>query len=98
MSSEEFEEHDLFLGPVLRINCPRVDNFLKPVTIQLPVSLRCEKRRIPTIPQCRVRVLFLNSNDEHKEWTEITRDLQDPAHFDGTFIRFEVDRFSRYGY
>ena len=38
--NEEFEEEDVFLGPILRIECSKVVQFFSPVTIQLPVSLR----------------------------------------------------------
>lgn len=94
----EFEGQDLWFGPVLRINCSQVVNFAKPLTVQLPVSLRGEQKEIGNASKCRVRVLFLRSSGEHKEWTEITDDLLHPASFDGTFVRFQVDRFSGYGY
>ena len=38
--NKEFEEEGVFLGPILRIECFEVVQFLRPVTIQLPVSLR----------------------------------------------------------
>ena len=94
----EFEGQDLWFGPVLLINCSHVVNFAKPVTVQLPVSLRGEEEEIWNTSKCRVRVFFLRSSGERKEWTEITGHLLDPASFDGTFVRFQVDRFSGYGY
>ena len=94
----DFEGQDLWFGPVLRINCSHVVNFAKLVTVQLPVSLRGEQKEIGNTSKCRVRVLFLRSRGEHKEWTEITGDLLDPASFDGKFVRFQVDHFSGYGY
>ena len=95
--NKEFEGQDVFIGPVLRIICPRVVQFLKPVTIQLPISLRDNLEEIPDPLSCPVRVLFLDSDGEHKEWVEITDDLINPASFDGTFVRFQVERFSKYG-
>lgn len=53
-------------GPVLRINCSQVVNFLKPVTIYLPVSLRGEPTGIPDTSKCHVRVMFRNCNDRIK--------------------------------
>ena len=38
--NEEFKEEGVFLGPILRIECFEVVQFFRPVTIQLPVSLR----------------------------------------------------------
>ena len=92
--SEEFEGQDVFLGPVLRITCPQVVEFLKPVTIQLPVSLRSDQKGTPDPSTSRVRVLFLNSDGENKKWVEITDDLKSPVNFDGTFVTFQVEHFS----
>ena len=95
--SEEFERQDVFLGPVLRIVCSQV-HFLKPVTLQLPVSLRDEQEGIPDPLTCHVRVFFQRPDSEHgEEWIEITDDLVNPASFDGTFVRFQVEHFSKYG-
>ena len=87
----------MFLGPVLRIICSGVVEFLKPVTIQLPFHVRGEPKGVPDPSSCRVRVLFLKSDGKHKEWIDITRDLEHPASFDGTFVWFQVKRFSGYG-
>ena len=83
----------MLFGPVLRIVCSQV-HFLKPVTIQLPVSLRNGQEGIPDPLKCRVRVFFLRPDGEQKEWIEITNDLVNPASFDGTIVRFQVERFS----
>jgi len=71
---------------------------LKPVTIQLPVSFQEEQQGIPDPSICRVRVLFLRTDGERKQWIEITGDLANPASFDGTFVSFQVKRFSGYHY
>ncbi|XP_078383042.1 uncharacterized protein LOC144665649 isoform X2 [Oculina patagonica] len=93
---EEFEGKDVQVGPILRIFCTEVVEFLKPVTIQLPVSLEDEKQDIPDLSSCRVRVLFLKSDVEQKEWVEITDDLTNPPSIDGNIVRFQVQRFSGY--
>ena len=94
VSGEEFKDQEVFLGPILRVSCSQIVEFSKPVTIQLPVSLRSDQERIPGPSKCRVRVLFLNSNGEDKKWMEITDGLKCPVNFDGTFVRFQVERFS----
>ena len=91
--NKEFEEEGVFLGPILRIKCFGLVQFFRPVTIQLPVSLRDREDLNPDPTKCRVRVLFLNCEEERKEWTELT-DLVKPAQFDGSFIRIQVQRFS----
>ena len=91
---EEFEGQDMFLGPILRVSCSQIVEFSKPVAIQLPVSLRSDQEKIPVPSTCRVRVLFLNSNGEDKKWMEITDGLKCPVNFDGTLVRFQVERFS----
>ena len=92
--NEEFEEEGVFLGPILRIKCFEVVQFFRPVTIQLPVSLRDRQDFKPDPIKCRVRVFFLNCEDQEKEWTELT-DLVEPTQFDSKFVRIKVQRFSR---
>ena len=91
--NKEFEEEGVFLGPILRIKCFGLVQFFRPVTIQLPVSLRDRQDFKPDPTKCHVRVLFLNCEEEKKEWTELT-DLVKPAQFDGSFVRIQVQRFS----
>ena len=91
---EEFKGQDVFLGPILRVSCFQIVKFSKPVTIQLPVSLRSDQEKIRVPSTCRVRVLFLNSNGEDKKWMEITDGHKCPVNFDGTFVKFQVERFS----
>ena len=83
----------MLLGPVLRITCPQLVEFLKPVTIQLPVSLQSDQEGNPDPSTCRVRVLFLKSDGEDKKWMEITDDLRSPVNFDGKFVTFQSERF-----
>ena len=98
VSNEEFEVEGKFLGPVLRIKCFQAVQFLKPVTIQLPISLRQQKDLNLNPTTCRVRVLFLKSDNDQKEWIEITDDLVKPPSLDRKFVRFHVERFSAYSH
>ena len=91
--NKEFKEEGVFLGPILRIKCFEVVQFLRPVTIQLPVSLRDQEDFNPDPTKCHVRVLFLNCEEEKKEWTELT-DLVEPTQFDAKCVRIQVQRFS----
>ena len=91
--NKEFEEEGVFLGPILRIKCFEVVQFLRPVTIQLPVSLRDQEDFNPDPTKCNVRVLFLNCEEEKKEWIELT-DLVEPTQFDAKLVRIQVQRFS----
>ena len=93
---KEFEGHDVLVGPILRISCCEVVEFLKPVTIQIPISLEHEQLDIPDVSKCHVRVLFLRSENERKEWVEITDDVKNWTRFDGKTVRFQVQRFSGY--
>ena len=92
--NKEFEEEGVFLGPILRIKCFEVVQLLRPVTIQLPVSLRDQQDFKPDPIRYRVRVFFMNCEEEKKEWTELT-DLVEPTQFDAKFVRIQVQRFSR---
>ena len=91
---EEFKGQEVVVGPILRVSCSEVVEFLKPVTIQLPVSLGDEQLDIPDVSKCHVRVLFLRSEEERKEWVEITEDVKNSTRFDGKTVRFQVQRFS----
>ena len=91
---DEFQEGDVFLGPILRINCLEAVQFSRSATVQLPVSLREQQVVLPDLTTCRVRVLFLKTDDQEKEWIEVTDGLGKPASFDGKFVRFQVERFS----
>ena len=91
--NKEFEEEGVFLGPILRIKCFEVVQFLRPVTIQLPVSLRDQEDFNPDPTKCHVRVLFLNCEEEKREWIELT-DLVEPTQFDAKLVRIPVQRFS----
>ena len=93
---EEFKANDILIGPILRIVCDETVEFLKPVTITLPVSLGDTHHDFPDPTACRVRILFLSSDGEQKEWKEITNDLKNPATFDGMTVKFQVERFSGY--
>ena len=97
VSDEEFKGEGIFLGPVLRIKCFEAVQFLKPVNIQLPISLR-EQQDLNLNPTCHVRVLFLKSDGDQKEWIEITDDLVKPPSLDRKFVRFHVERFSGYSF
>ena len=98
VSDEEFKEAGIFLGPVLRIKCFETVQFLKPVNIQLPISLREQQDLNLNHTTCHVRVLFLKSDGDQKEWIEITDDLVKPPSLDGKFVRFHVERFSAYSH
>lgn len=82
-------------GPIVRISCDKEVEFQKPVTLQVPLSLR-EKPDFPDSSLVRARVLFQQSEGEHREWTEITESLEFPPSFDETAIRFKVRHFSGY--
>jgi len=89
---KDFTGREILVGPILRISCREVVAFFKPVTIQLPVCLGDERLDIPDVSQCRVRVLFLRSEDE--KWAEITEDVKNSTRFDGKTVRFQVQRFT----
>ena len=91
--NKEFEEEGVFLGPILGIKCFGLAQFLRPLTIQLPVSLRDQQDFKPDPIEYRVRVFFMNCEEEKKEWTELT-DLVEPTQFDSKFVRIQVQRFS----
>ncbi|XP_044170022.1 uncharacterized protein LOC122954060 [Acropora millepora] len=93
---DEFQDLDLFAGPILRILGSPKAEFSKPVTIQLPVCLREKTPTIPNPSMCRVRIFFLRSETESKDWIEISSELENPPTYDGKVVKFQVQRFSGY--
>ena len=85
----------MFSGPILRVLCSSRATFLEPVIIQLPYSLGDEPASIPHPSICRVRIFFLSSKEETKEWIEISEELENPVRYDGTLVKFKVQGFSR---
>ena len=71
---------------------------MKPVTIQLPVSLGNKLVNIPQPSECRVGLFFLSTERETKEWVEISDKLENPASYDGKLVKFKVQHFSGYVY
>ena len=69
-------------------------DFLKPVAVQLPLSLSEPHREDIDMSVARVRILFKESSSEKKEWIEITEKLETLPRFDGNLISFAVSHFS----
>ena len=95
---DEFQGHGLVSGPILRILCSSRVTLLEPVTIQLPVSLGNKLVNIPQPSECRVRIFFLSSERDTREWVEISDRLENPASYDGKVVQFMVRSFSGYVY
>ena len=92
----EFQDRNLFVGPIVYVLCTSRATFLKPVTIKLQVSLGDKLVNVSQPSVCRVRIFFLNSEREAKEWIEISDELENPANYDGKLVTFKVRRFSGY--
>ena len=69
-------------------------DFLKPVTVQLPLLLSEPHRKDIDMSVARVRILFKESSSEKQEWIEITEKLEKLPRFDGNVITFAVSHFS----
>ena len=90
-----FHGRDTFAGPILRVLCSSRATFWEPVTIQLPVSLAGSVLNIPHDTVYHIRVFFLSSENETREWMEISDELKNPPSFDGRVVKFKVRGFSR---
>ena len=69
-------------------------DFLKPIAVQLPLSLSEPHRKDIDMSVARVRILFKESSSEKKEWIEVTEKLETLPRFDGNVITFAVSHFS----
>ena len=69
-------------------------DFLKPIAVQLPLSLSEPHRKDIDMSVARVRILFKESSSEKEEWIEITEKLETLPRFDGNVVTFAVSHFS----
>ncbi|KAK2560114.1 hypothetical protein P5673_017078, partial [Acropora cervicornis] len=89
-----FRQKQILPGPILRITSSKVVDFLKPVAVQLPLSLSEPHRKDIDMSVARVRILLKESGSEKQEWIEITEKLETLPRFDGNVITFDVSHFS----
>ena len=69
-------------------------DFLKPVAVQLPLSLSEPHRTDIDMSLARVRILFKDSCSEKQEWVEITDELETLPRFNGNTISLAISHFS----
>lgn len=74
--------------------CHDFVQFLKPVTIQLPVRLRNKQEGISYTTTYHAKVLYLETDGNHKEWVDMTDRLLSTPRCDGMYVRFQVKHFS----
>ncbi|XP_074621200.1 uncharacterized protein LOC141879796 isoform X5 [Acropora palmata] len=91
-----YRQKQILPGPILRITSSKEGDFLKPIAVQLPLSLSEPHRKDIDMSVARVRILFKESSSEKKEWIEITEKLETLPRFDGNVITFAVSHFSWY--
>ncbi|XP_044171363.1 uncharacterized protein LOC114948882 [Acropora millepora] len=91
-----FRKEQILLGPILRITSSKAMDFLKPIAVQLPLSLSEPHRKDIDMSVARVRILFKESSSEKEEWIEITEKLETLPRFDENVVTFAVSHFSWY--
>ncbi|XP_015747898.1 PREDICTED: uncharacterized protein LOC107327669 isoform X4 [Acropora digitifera] len=94
VSQRQFRQIQILTGPILRITSSKAVDFLKPVAVQLPLSLSEPHRKDIDMSLARVRILFKESSPEKQEWVEITDKLETLTRFDGNTISFTISHFS----
>ncbi|XP_015747896.1 PREDICTED: uncharacterized protein LOC107327669 isoform X3 [Acropora digitifera] len=94
VSQRPFRQKQILPGPILRITSSKTVDFLKPVAVQLPLSLSEPQRKDIDMSVARVCILFKESSSENQEWIEITDKLEKPPRFNGNAISFTISHFS----
>ena len=69
-------------------------DFLKPIAVQLPLSLSEPHRKDIDMSVARVCILFRESSPEKQKWIEITNKLETVPRFAGNVMTFAVSHFS----
>ena len=69
-------------------------DFLKPIAVQVPLSLSEPYRKDIDMSVARVRILFKESSPGKQEWVEITDKLETRPQFNGNTISFTISHFS----
>ncbi|XP_015747899.1 PREDICTED: uncharacterized protein LOC107327669 isoform X5 [Acropora digitifera] len=89
-----FRQKQILPGPILRITSSKAVHFLKPVAVQLPLSLSEPHRIDIDMSAARVHILFKESSPAKQEWIELTDNLETLPRFHGNVISFTVSHFT----
>ena len=89
-----FTGKEVMPGPILRIWSEKSIEFQKPLSIQLPMTVR--DSCVISDQLGLVRILYQGSSCGQRQWTDITDRLEIPPSCDGNVITFSNKHFSRY--
>ena len=78
----------------MRITSSKAVHFLKPVTVQLPLSLSEPHRIDLDMSAARAHILFKESSPAKQEWIELTNNVETLPQFNGNVISFTVSHFT----
>ena len=84
----------LVAGPILHISPSKPVQLLAPAWLTIPVILGEDIPKFPDYSATDVRIFCRTSEDDEREWNEVTEQLKDIAVLENGTVTFTVNHFS----
>ena len=83
----------LVAGPILQISPSEQVQLLAPARLTIPVTLREDTTKCPNYSATDVRIFCRTSEDDEREWNEVTEQLENIAVLENGIVTFTVNHF-----
>ena len=83
----------LVAGPILQISPSEQVQLLAPARLTIPVTLRVDITKCPNYSATDVRIFCRTSEDDEREWNEVTEQLENIAVLENGIVTFTVNHF-----
>lgn len=90
----DFEEKEIFVGPILHISYSVEDELKEPPVITIPITLHKDQIKSQNLLSSHIRVFYRWKKSQ--EWVEISRQLKTPATLlENGVVTFQVNDNSK---
>ena len=84
----------LVAGPILHISPSEPVHLSAPARLTIPVTLREDIPKCPDYSTTNVRIFCRTSEEDEREWNEVTEQLENIAVLENGTVTFTVNHFS----
>ena len=84
----------LVAGPILHISPSEPVHLSAPARLTIPVTLREDTPKCPDYSTTDVRIFCRTSEEDEREWNEVTEQLENIAVLENGTVTFTVNHFS----
>lgn len=92
VSSDNFEENGVHVGPIAHFLCNSSDEVKGPVSISIPITSQQKQIDWAKIPTSLISVF---SRGEKSEWSDITNELDEPPTLNNGVVTFQLNGIKR---